>query len=101
MVRVDDFSTFKGEITEELTNIGDLSHFILKEERKIESKKLKNREGTVNYSNDEPIRVEKKVGRNEPCPCGSGKKYKKCCLKNHNYKGLYLCNYAKSIAIYV
>ncbi len=25
-----------------------------------------------------PIRVEKKVGRNEPCPCGSGKKYKNC-----------------------
>lgn len=25
-----------------------------------------------------PVRVEKKVGRNEPCPCGSGKKYKKC-----------------------
>lgn len=25
-----------------------------------------------------PIRVEKKVGRNEPCPCGSGKKYKHC-----------------------
>jgi preprotein translocase subunit SecA len=25
------------------------------------------------------IRTEKKVGRNEPCPCGSGKKYKKCC----------------------
>lgn len=22
-----------------------------------------------------------KIGRNEPCPCGSGKKYKKCCLK--------------------
>jgi len=29
----------------------------------------------------EPIMVEKKVGRNEPCPCGSGKKYKKCCGK--------------------
>jgi preprotein translocase subunit SecA len=27
----------------------------------------------------EPIRVEKKVGRNDPCPCGSGKKYKNCC----------------------
>ncbi len=26
----------------------------------------------------EPVRVEKKVGRNEPCPCGSGKKYKHC-----------------------
>ena len=23
--------------------------------------------------------AEKKVGRNEPCPCGSGQKYKKCC----------------------
>ena len=23
--------------------------------------------------------AEKKIGRNEPCPCGSGKKYKKCC----------------------
>ena len=26
----------------------------------------------------QPIRVEKKVGRNDPCPCGSGKKYKNC-----------------------
>ncbi|MGS0763337.1 preprotein translocase subunit SecA [Syntrophomonas curvata] len=26
-----------------------------------------------------PIRVGKKIGRNEPCPCGSGKKYKNCC----------------------
>ena len=29
----------------------------------------------------EPKIAEKKVGRNEPCPCGSGKKYKKCCGK--------------------
>ena len=29
-----------------------------------------------------PVKREgKKVGRNEPCPCGSGKKYKKCCGK--------------------
>jgi preprotein translocase subunit SecA len=28
----------------------------------------------------DPVRREgKKVGRNDPCPCGSGKKYKKCC----------------------
>ncbi|MFV0378729.1 MAG: preprotein translocase subunit SecA [Mangrovibacterium sp.] len=26
----------------------------------------------------QPVRVEKRVGRNEPCPCGSGKKYKSC-----------------------
>ena len=27
------------------------------------------------------VRLGKKVGRNEKCPCGSGLKYKKCCLK--------------------
>ena len=26
-----------------------------------------------------PLRTGPKVGRNDPCPCGSGKKYKKCC----------------------
>ncbi|MBM3706477.1 MAG: hypothetical protein FJW66_08135, partial [Actinobacteria bacterium] len=31
-------------------------------------------------SRPEPVRVQK-VGRNDPCPCGSGKKYKKCCGK--------------------
>ena len=28
--------------------------------------------------------MSKKIGRNDPCPCGSGKKYKKCCL-NRQY----------------
>ena len=28
----------------------------------------------------QPVRNEAKVGRNDPCPCGSGKKYKQCCL---------------------
>ncbi len=27
----------------------------------------------------QPVRIGHKVGRNDPCPCGSGKKYKKCC----------------------
>ena len=29
------------------------------------------------------VREEPKIGRNDPCPCGSGKKYKKCCLHKH------------------
>ena len=29
-----------------------------------------------------PRKVDKKIGRNDPCPCGSGKKYKNCCGKN-------------------
>ena len=27
----------------------------------------------------QPMQAEKKVGRNDPCPCGSGQKHKKCC----------------------
>jgi preprotein translocase subunit SecA len=30
-------------------------------------------------SSHQPVHRDKKVGRNDPCPCGSGKKYKKCC----------------------
>lgn len=40
--------------------------------------------GTVIYDNFEDMpykRAEKKIGRNDPCPCGSGKKYKHCCMK--------------------
>ena len=31
-----------------------------------------------------PVKKAEKVGRNDPCPCGSGKKYKKCCGQNEN-----------------
>jgi preprotein translocase subunit SecA len=33
---------------------------------------------TQEKSRPEPVRVEKRVGRNDPCPCGSGKKFKHC-----------------------
>ena len=33
------------------------------------------------YKKTKTVVKEKTVGRNEPCPCGSGKKYKKCCGK--------------------
>jgi len=29
----------------------------------------------------DPIRADRQPGRNDPCPCGSGKKYKNCCGK--------------------
>lgn len=47
---------------------------VLSEEKRIEIVKAFKRSKTVH--------VEKKPGRNDPCPCGSGKKYKKCCGKN-------------------
>ena len=34
--------------------------------------------GSINKT----VRGVKKIGRNDPCPCGSGKKYKKCCGAN-------------------
>ena len=37
-----------------------------------------NEEDLMNPPKREPIRVENRVGRNDPCPCGSGKKYKNC-----------------------
>ena len=36
-------------------------------------------EGNV-YGKEPVRRAEPKVGRNDPCPCGSGKKFKKCCM---------------------
>lgn len=45
---------------------------ILSEERRTELYKEQKSSGTV--------RNENKVGRNDPCPCGSGRKYKQCCL---------------------
>jgi preprotein translocase subunit SecA len=44
---------------------------LLSEERRKELYREQKQSGTV--------RKEKKVGRNDPCPCGSGKKYKQCC----------------------
>ncbi len=44
---------------------------LLSEERRKELYWMQKRSGTVVK--------EKKIGRNDPCPCGSGKKYKKCC----------------------
>lgn len=50
------------------------------EERQL---KLENEFLTFEKKNERP----QKVGRNDPCPCGSGKKYKKCCLKkDHLYR---------------
>ncbi len=38
-------------------------------------------EASHRESAKKPVKKEGKVGRNDPCPCGSGKKYKKCCGK--------------------
>lgn len=41
--------------------------------------KEKRNEITTAYNKTRTVVNENKIGRNDPCPCGSGKKYKKCC----------------------
>ncbi len=43
----------------------------------------------LSRSEDSLQKPEKKVARNEPCPCGSGKKYKQCCGKSGPKKGVF------------
>lgn len=56
----------------------------VKAERKVERERVA--EATSTNMDDsvkrEPIRKEKKAGRNDQCPCGSGKKFKNCCGRN-------------------
>lgn len=33
------------------------------------------------------VELQEKLGRNDPCPCGSGKRYKRCCLASGKYDG--------------
>jgi len=50
-------------------------------ERPSEPQKIELSRGEGQTEKKPIVRKEKKIGRNEPCPCGSGKKYKKCCGK--------------------
>lgn len=68
----------------------DVSKYILKSvvtvEDDVQREKTKEFEGQHVSANDgkekvkpKPIVKDQEIGRNEPCPCGSGKKYKNCC----------------------
>jgi len=67
--------------------LGILYRIQISEPQSISDLQQPKEQKLVFSSGDEPAkknpvkRAEKKVGRNAPCPCGSGKKYKKCCGK--------------------
>ena len=58
----------------------------MEEELKNSAVMQHGQEATTNKS--QPIKSTKKPARNEPCPCGSGKKYKHCCGKSGPKKGV-------------
>lgn len=94
-IKNQEFKKIKNEINDELSNIGELSEFIMQGSEMLGSKtnnlleKISQSHGMGLFGDDEsyferntvPIRTEPKIGRNETCPCGSGKKHKKCCGK--------------------
>ncbi len=76
MFSLDDFSyEEEREILQNLTKLYNNT-------RRWELKGHKPADFMTNNNKATRQRIVKKVGRNEPCPCGSGKKYKKCCGKN-------------------
>ena len=64
--------------TPEILNQFKERHRKLKEELKDDVLKI-----LKNYKRKIPELPKFKIGRNDPCPCGSGRKYKKCCLSNN------------------
>ena len=63
----------------------DITLYLLKAEirQNLEVKQVKGNanSGAEKVSKNRTVKRDKKVGRNDPCPCGSGKKYKNCCGK--------------------
>ena len=63
----------------------EITTFLLKAEVRQNLERHENKNIKTNETKEEtkktPRKVTKKIGRNEPCPCGSGKKYKNCCGK--------------------
>ncbi len=76
------FNTMTHTIREETVK----TMYRVRPQRKMERKQVAKITGTS--GGDAPVkrktvvRSNKKIGRNDPCPCGSGKKYKKCCGKD-------------------
>ncbi|MDF1884486.1 preprotein translocase subunit SecA [Sulfurimonas sp. SAG-AH-194-C21] len=58
-------------------------------EQRIVEQKQQEAQIHLNHSDSDDIKLEKKIARNDPCPCSSGKKYKQCCGKSGPKKGMF------------
>jgi len=59
--------------------------FIIEVAREPQRPRIMIESGSQGAEPRQPVRAQgKKVGRNDPCPCGSGKKYKFCCGRAAN-----------------
>lgn len=60
-------------------NLDMFNEHAIEERRERELEELNMIGGDETSQATQVVRSEEKIGRNDPCPCGSGKKYKKCC----------------------
>jgi SEC-C motif-containing protein len=81
-------ATEKGGPEDDEGEVEFVAHYKIKDREFVHHERAQFRrvDGTWRYYDgdmvkQQPVRVGPKVGRNDPCPCGSGKKYKKCCLQ--------------------
>ena len=72
----------QSKVTEEQTNTANLAKATDMIKRIIAMRQAEAQNQKSSDTKSQPAKAEKKVGRNDPCPCGSGKKYKNCCGKN-------------------
>jgi hypothetical protein len=96
--RIKDFeeSALYDLIDDTIGYLGSWAYFKSEEEKNEESEQLRQRLKELRFSDNQKtaaesvfwesdyegtfVREAPKVGKNDPCPCGSGRKYKKCCL---------------------
>jgi preprotein translocase subunit SecA len=77
----DMMNRFNQDVCEKLFRVrpvSDIDMERLERRRRLEQQRMVLSRGEE-QERKKPVRREQKVGRNDPCPCGSGKKYKKCC----------------------
>ena len=74
----------QSKVTEEQTNTANLAKATDMIKKIIAARQAQAQNQAANDTKAQPVKVDKskKVGRNDPCPCGSGKKYKNCCGRN-------------------
>jgi hypothetical protein len=68
----DAYERIAGELPEHFARVVELHHEVEQARKEL----------AATASEVEALRAAKKVGRNDPCPCGTGKKFKKCCGAN-------------------
>ena len=93
IIALNDFYHGRSELTDEAEDELDrmapglIPEFVRNLNAWTKSRQMEKRGGSgaephAGFDRDQPSAFGRKVGRNEPCPCGSGRKYKRCCGAN-------------------